>query len=111
MPPPIWADEEGRPLSTRPRGRQRARVVQGALLADHRALQARAPPEDREADRRGAASARRGAGAATAIAMVPAANHRTVGPRLSRRSGDACVPRDDLSIALCAEARSEEHTS
>src|SRR6266545_2561660 len=64
---------------------------------------ARAPPEDREADRRAAASARRGAG--TATAMVPAANQRTAGPRLSRGSGDACVARDDLSIAVGAGAR------
>src|SRR6266481_5335479 len=59
---------------------------------------ARAPPEDREVDRRAAASARRGAG--TATAMVAAANCRTAGPRLSRRSGDACVARDDLSIEV-----------
>jgi glucose dehydrogenase len=37
--------------------------------------------------------------------VVPAANHGTAGPRLSRRSGDACVAPDDLSIALCAGAR------
>lgn len=33
------------------------------------------------------------------------ANRRTLGPRLSRRSGDACVARDDIFIALCAGVR------
>src|SRR5437899_4446928 len=63
-----------------------------AWRADETAHRRAHRPKIREADGRAAASARSGAGAATAV--VPAANHRTAGPRLSRRFRDACVARD-----------------